>query len=66
MTWGGFLGKEGSNYYRLMRRAEKSIEFLEDIKNFLNEKEKRYIVKTIEIITTYINKLSERGKKDLE
>ncbi|MHA1803409.1 MAG: hypothetical protein ACTSU4_02615 [Promethearchaeota archaeon] len=66
MAWGGFLGKNGSNYYRLLRRAEKSIEFLEDIKNFLNEKEKQHVLKTIEIITNYINNLSERGKKDLE
>lgn len=63
MVWGGFLNKEGSNYYRLVRSADKSIEFLDKIKKYLNDEDRNHISKTIEIITNHINSLSQ-GKVD--
>ncbi len=66
MTWGGFLNKEGSQYYIFLRNADKTIEFLEEIKKYLEDEEKNSISKTIEIITSYINKLSENESKDLD
>ena len=41
MAWGGSLNKEGSDYVRNLRDADKALKFLEGLKRKLNEKEKQ-------------------------
>jgi len=60
MVWGGSLNKKGSNHLRKIREADKVIAFLENLKNDLNTEEKEYLSKTIELITEYITKISEK------
>lgn len=60
MAWGGSLNKEGSDYIRKLKEAEKVIEFLEGLKEDLNLEEQAALSKTIEIILDFITKLSER------
>ncbi|MFX1363314.1 MAG: hypothetical protein ACFE9Y_00165 [Promethearchaeota archaeon] len=62
MAWGGSLNKEGSDYIRKLREADKVISFLESFKNDLKTDEKENISKTIELIIDYILRISE--KKD--
>jgi len=61
MAWGGSLTNEGSDYLRIIRAADRTLEYLENLKQYLSEEEKGDINKTIEIITDHINKLT-RGK----
>jgi hypothetical protein len=60
MVWGGSLNREGSNYIRMLRDAENSISFLEKIKENLNSEEQENLLKTIEIISNFISKISEK------
>lgn len=62
MAWGGSLNKEGSNHIRKLREADKVIGFLENFKKHLGPKEKENLTKTIEIITEYITKVSEKSE----
>ncbi len=62
LAWGGSLNKEGSDYIRKLREADKVIMFLELMKKELNQEDQANISKTIDIIVKYISKLSE--KKD--
>jgi len=50
MTWGGNLTKEGSDHIRQLRDADNVIKFLEKFKEDVNELEKNYISKTIDLI----------------
>jgi len=50
MTWGGNLTKEGSDHIRQLRDADNVIKFLEKFKEDVNELEKKYISKTIDLI----------------
>jgi len=43
MAWGGSLNKEGSDYLRNIREADKVIKFLERIKQELEDEEKQLI-----------------------
>jgi hypothetical protein len=61
MAWGGSLNKEGSNHIRKLREADKVVGFLEKFKKNLNTLEKKNISKTIDIITEYIAKISEKN-----
>ena len=60
MAWGGSLNKNGSDYIRKLREADRVISFLEGLKEDLNTKEKANFSRTIEIITEYISKISEK------
>lgn len=60
MAWGGSLNKDGSDYIRKLREADKVITFLESIKEDLNAKERANFSRTIEIIVEYISKISEK------
>ena len=64
MVWGGFLNKEGSEYFRIIKNAERTIEFLELLKKYLNKGEENQVSKTIEIIIGYVDRLSEKKGKD--
>ncbi|TFF97672.1 MAG: hypothetical protein EU541_07900 [Promethearchaeota archaeon] len=59
MVWGGSLNSKGSDYLKLLHEADKAVSFLEKIKERLKSEDKNYIRKTIDIITEYINKISE-------
>ncbi|MFX0105054.1 MAG: hypothetical protein ACFE75_06155 [Candidatus Hodarchaeota archaeon] len=59
MAWGGSLNKNGSDYIRKLREADRVIGFLEKLKEDLNPDEHAYLSKTIEIITDYISKISQ-------
>jgi len=59
LAWGGSLNKNGSDYIRRLREADKVIEFLEIIKKELNQEDQVQITKSIDIIVDYISKLSE-------
>ena len=56
MAWGGSLNKEGSDYMRNLREADKALKFLEGLKRKLNEKEKQIVSDTINIIVNHYNK----------
>ncbi|MHA1460373.1 MAG: hypothetical protein ACTSO8_02745 [Promethearchaeota archaeon] len=58
MAWGGSLNKEGSDYVRNLREAEKAIKFLEGLKRDLNDKEKQIVSDTINIIVNHYTKES--------
>ncbi|NVM38623.1 MAG: hypothetical protein HWN81_23750 [Candidatus Lokiarchaeota archaeon] len=60
MAWGGSLNKNGSDYIRKLREADRVIAFLETLKEDLNTKEQVNLSKTIEIIVEYISKISEK------
>ncbi len=60
MVWGGSLNKEGSDYIRKLREADKVITFLEKTIEDLNPEEQANFDKTIEIIIDYISKISEK------
>jgi len=62
MVWGGSLNKKGSDHIRIIREADKVINFLERISSELHSDEQVHFSKTIEIITKYISKISE-GKE---
>jgi len=62
MAWGGSLNKKGSDYLRMLREADRVIAFLESVREELNHEEQANFSRTIEIITDYISKISE--KKD--
>lgn len=59
MSWGGSLDKDGTQYFRTIRVAEKAINFLEELKKSLSQEERKCVNKTIEIITAHISKLTE-------
>lgn len=60
MAWGGSLNKEGSDYVRNLREAEKAIKFLEGLKGELNDEEKQIVSDTINIIVNYYTKASNK------
>ncbi|MHA1931161.1 MAG: hypothetical protein ACW96X_01400 [Promethearchaeota archaeon] len=62
MAWGGSLNKEGSDYLRRLREADKVISFLENLKNHLEPEKSLNLSRTIEIIIEFISSASE--KKD--
>ena len=59
MVFGGSLNKEGSDYIRKVREADKVLKFLEEFKKELNKTEKDIVSKTIDIIVDYVNNLTE-------
>jgi len=61
MAWGGSLNKDGSDYMRNLREADKAIKFLEGLKSELNEEEKQIVSDTINII---VNKYTKESKND--
>ncbi len=60
MAWGGSLNKEGSDYVRNLREADKAIKFLEGLKGELNDEEKQIVSDTINIIVNYYTKASKK------
>ncbi|MFX1311264.1 MAG: hypothetical protein ACFFHD_01455 [Promethearchaeota archaeon] len=62
MVWGGSLNKDGSDYIRKLREADKVLIFLETMKKELNQQDQLYVSKTIEIIIDNVSKLLD--KKD--
>ena len=64
MAWGGSLNSDGSKYYRIVRKADKAVEFLENLKKYLNQEEQVQVSKTIDIIVDHINSLSEGKVKE--
>ncbi|MFX0140926.1 MAG: hypothetical protein ACFFDN_45225 [Candidatus Hodarchaeota archaeon] len=60
MAWGGSLNKNGSDYIRKLRKADRVIAFLERLKEDLNPDEQANFTKTIDIITDYISKISQK------
>lgn len=62
MAWGGFIDKDGSQYLKKMAKAEKTLKYLELLKNELSSEEKIIVEKTIQIICDYINNLREEQK----
>ena len=66
MAWGGSLNKEGSDYVRNLREADKALKFLEGLKRKLNEKEKQIVSDTINIIVNHYNKESKNESQTLK
>jgi len=66
MAWGGSLNKEGSDYMRNLREADKALKFLEGLKRKLNEKEKQIVSDTINIIVNHYNKESKNESQTLK
>ncbi len=66
MAWGGSLNKEGSDYVRNLRDADKALKFLEGLKRKLNEKEKQIVSDTINIIVNHYNKESKNESQTLK
>jgi len=63
MAWGGSLNKEGSDYFRKIREADKVIKFLEKIKQELNDEEKQIVASTI-TIDIIVNKYTKESKNE--
>jgi hypothetical protein len=61
MAWGGSLNKEGSDYLRNLRDADKALKFLEGLKRELNDEEKQIVASTIDII---VNKYTKESKNE--
>ncbi|MBD3194841.1 MAG: hypothetical protein GF317_07295 [Candidatus Lokiarchaeota archaeon] len=59
MVWGGSLNSKGSDYLKKLREADKVVGFLDRIKEKLKPEEKSHIKKTIDIISDYVNRLTE-------
>ncbi len=59
MAWGGSLNKEGSDYLRNIREADKVIKFLERIKQELKDEEKQLISNAIDILVNHYTKTSK-------
>ena len=59
MAWGGSLNKEGSDYLRNIREADKVIKFLERIKQELKDEEKQLISKAIDVLVNHYTKKSK-------
>ena len=59
MAWGGSLNKDGSDYVRNLREADKAIKFLEGFKRDLNDEEKQIVSDTINIIVNHYTKESK-------
>ncbi|MHA1509463.1 MAG: hypothetical protein ACTSO6_12250 [Promethearchaeota archaeon] len=66
MAWGGSLNKNGSDYVRNLREADKALKFLEGLKRKLNEKEKQIVSDTINIIVNHYNKESRNESQTLK
>ncbi|MHA1507986.1 MAG: hypothetical protein ACTSO6_04695 [Promethearchaeota archaeon] len=66
MAWGGSLNKEGSDYMRNLRDADKTIKFLEEFKNELNDEEKQIVSDTINLIVNNYTKESKNDSQTLE
>ncbi len=66
MAWGGSLNKEGSDYVRNLRDADKTIKFLEGFKRDLNDEEKQIVSDTINIIVNHYNKESKNESQTLK
>ncbi len=66
MAWGGSLNKDGSDYVRNLRDADKALKFLEGLKLKLNDKEKQIITDTINIIVNHYNKESKNESQTLK
>ncbi len=66
MAWGGSLNKDGSDYVRNLREADKALKFLEGLKRKLNEKEKQIVSDTINIIVNHYNKESKNESQTLK
>jgi hypothetical protein len=60
MVWGGSLNKEGSNYLRTIKKADFVIQFLEELKEQLQNDEKKQVTSVISIIANYVTTLSEK------
>ncbi|MFX1339811.1 MAG: hypothetical protein ACFFDK_14455 [Promethearchaeota archaeon] len=56
MVWGGAFDEQGSDYIRKLVQAEKTIKFLENLKEEVNLEEKQCLIKTIDIIVNYFSK----------
>ena len=61
MAWGGSLNKDGSDYVRNLREADRALKFLEGLKRELNEEEKQIVSDTINII---VNNYAKKSKND--
>jgi len=59
MAWGGSLNKEGSDYLRNIREADKVIKFLERIKQELKDEEKQLISNAIDVVVNHYTKKSK-------
>jgi len=59
MAWGGTLNRDGTKYYRILRSADNTVAFLEELKHFLSKDKQEVLNKTIEIITDHINSLTD-------
>ena len=66
MAWGGSLNKEGSDYVRNLREADKTLKFLEGLKHELNDKEKQIVSDTINIIVKLYTKESKTDSETLK
>ena len=59
MAWGGSLNKEGSDYVRNLREADKALKFLEGFKLQLDDEEKQIVSNAINIIVKIYTKESK-------
>ena len=65
MAFGGSLNKNGTKYYRIIREADRTAKYLEDLKQYLTPDEREQVSKTIDIIVNHVDKLSEGKIEDL-
>jgi len=66
MAWGGSLNRDGSDYLRNLREADKALNFLEGLKRELNDKETQIVSDTINIIVNHYTKDSKNESQTLK
>ena len=66
MAWGGSLNKEGSDYVRNLREADKALKFLEGFKLQLDDEEKQIVSNAINIIVKVYTKESNIDSETLK
>ena len=66
VAWGGSLNKDGSDYLRNLRDADKALKFLEGLKRELNDEEKQIVSDTINIIVNHYTKESKNDSQTLK
>ena len=66
MAWGGSLNKDGSDYMRNLREADKVLKFLEGLKRDLNDEETQIVSDTINIIVNHYTKERKNSSQTLK
>lgn len=66
MAWHGTLDKEGTEYFRFLRNADNTIDFLTKLKKHIDEEKIPLLEETIQAVTTHVNKVINSSNQKLK